>query len=100
MHTHPRLSKSGVELVKRFEGLRRTAAQLPAGGWTIGYGHTVSARQGAEVSPEDAEALLLYDLGRTAKAVDAAVFTPLNQNQYDALIAFAFNVGIDNFLRS
>ena len=100
MHTHPRLSKSGVELVKRFEGLRRTAAQLPAGGWTIGSGHTISARQGAEVSPEDAEALLLYDLGRTAKAVDAAIFTPVNQNQYDALVAFAFNVGIDNFLRS
>ena len=100
MQTHPRLSKSGVELVKRFEGLRRTSAQLPAGGWTIGYGHTASARQGAQVSAEDAEALLLYDLRKVAQAVDAAVFTPVNQNQFDALTAFAFNVGVDNFLRS
>jgi lysozyme len=100
MQTHPRLSKSGLELVKRFEGLRQSAASLPAGGWTIGYGHTVSARQGARVSAEDAEALLLYDLRKVAQAVDEAVFTPLNQNQFDAIVAFAFNVGVDSFLRS
>jgi lysozyme len=100
MQTHPRLSRSGVELVKRFEGFRQNAASLPAGGWTIGYGHTVSARQGATVSADDAEALLLYDLRKVAQAVDAAVFTPLTQNQFDAIVAFAFNVGVDNFLRS
>ena len=89
-----------VELVKQFEGLRRRAARLPEGGWTIGYGHTVSARRGASVTSGEAEALLLYDLNRVATAVDELVFTPLNQNHFDALVSFAFNIGADNFRRS
>ncbi len=97
MKLQMRVSRSGLELVKRFEGLRRRAARLPRGGWTIGYGHTLSAREGAEVGPQDAEALLLYDLNRAAEVVDEVVFTPVNQNQFDALVAFAFNIGVENF---
>jgi lysozyme len=100
MTLHPRLPRSGVELVKRFEGLRLKAARLPDGRWTIGYGHTASAREGAEVTAEDAEALLLYDLGRVALIVDEAVLSPLNENQFAALVAFAFNVGPERFTRS
>jgi len=86
-----------VDLVKQFEGLRRRAARLPEGGWTIGYGHTASARRGASVSSGEAEALLLYDLNRVAAEVDALVFTPISQNQFDALVSFAFNIGVGNF---
>ncbi len=86
--------------MKRFEGLRRKAARLADGGWTIGYGHTRSAREGAEVGPEEAEALLIYDLRKVAEALVANVYTPLNQNQFDALAAFAFNIGVENFTRS
>jgi lysozyme len=100
MKLHPRVTRSVLELVKRFEGLRRRAARLPNGGWTIGYGHTRSAREGAVVSPEDADALLYYDLSEVAEKVEAWTFTPLNQNQFEALTAFAFNIGIDNFRRS
>ena len=100
MKLHPRVTRSGVELVKRFEGLRRQAARLPDGGWTIGYGHTRSARAGAVVSPEDAEALLYYDLTEVAEKVEAWTFTPLNQNQFEALTALAFNIGLENFRRS
>lgn len=94
---HPRLSKAAIELVKSFEGLRRTAARLPGGGWTIGYGHTLSAREGAEVTADQAEALLLYDLDKTARQVDVLVTTGMNANQFSALIAFAFNIGLENF---
>jgi lysozyme len=100
MKLHPRVTRSVVELVKRFEGLRRRAARLPDGGWTIGYGHTRSAREGAVVSPEDAEALLYYDLTEVAEKVEAWTFTPLNQNQFEALTALAFNIGLENFRRS
>jgi lysozyme len=100
MKLHPRVTRSAVELVKRFEGLRRRAARLPDGGWTIGYGHTRSAREGAVVSPEDADALLYYDLSEVAQKVEAWTFTPLNQNQFEALTAFAFNIGVENFRRS
>ena len=49
MEPRHRVSRAGIELIKRFEGLRRRAARLPDGGYTVGYGHTRSAREGAEV---------------------------------------------------
>jgi len=100
MTPHPGLSRAGLELVKRFEGLRRKAARLDGGGWTIGYGHTVSAREGAEVTADQAEALLIYDLDKVARAVEPLIFAPLDKNQFNALVAFAFNVGLENFRTS
>jgi lysozyme len=100
MLSRHRVSRAAIELIKRFEGYRRHAAQLPDGRWTIGYGHTLTAREGAEVSESDAEALLLYDLISVAHVVSENVYSPLSQNQFDALTSFAFNVGSDNFRRS
>jgi lysozyme len=60
----------------------------------------LTAREGASVSEKDAEALLLYDLISVAHSVNEHTYTPLNQNQFDALVCFAFNIGLDNFLRS
>jgi lysozyme len=94
------VSRAAVELIKRFEGYRMKAAQLPDGRWTLGYGHTLTARAGASVSEQDAEALLLYDLITVAHAVNENVFAPLNQNQFDALVCFSFNIGTENFVRS
>ena len=90
-------SRAAIDLIKRFEGYRRTAARLDDGRWTIGYGHTKTARQGVEVSEADAEALLIYDLMEVAGALNALVYTPLNQNQFDALSAFVFNIGVAGF---
>jgi lysozyme len=95
-----RVSRAAITLIKRFEGYRQKAAQLPDERWTIGYGHTLTARQGAEVSLDDAEALLLYDLIAVTHALNEQLFVPLNQNQFDALTSFAFNVGLDNFRSS
>jgi lysozyme len=100
MKPRHQVSRAAVDLIKRFEGYRSKAAQLPDGRWTIGYGHTLTAREGAQVSEQDAEALLLYDLISVAHAVNEQTFTPLTQNQFDALCAFAFNIGLDNFKRS
>jgi len=92
--------RAAIEMIKRFEGFRRTAAELDDGRWTVGYGHTKTARQGAEVSEADAEALLIYDLMEVSTAINQWIYTPLNQNQFDALAAFAFNIGLDNFRQS
>lgn len=100
MSPRHRVSRTAIELIKRFEGYRRKAAQLPDGRWTIGHGHTLTTRRGAEVSEADAEALLLYDLIAVAQAVEEQVHAPLTPNQFDALCAFAFNIGLDNFARS
>ncbi|WP_411286949.1 glycoside hydrolase family protein [Phenylobacterium sp.] len=100
MKPRHRVSRTAIELLKRFEGYRWQAAELPDGRWTIGYGHTQTARQGAQVSEEDAEALLLYDLIAVAHTVNELTYTPLSQNQFDALCGFTFNIGLDNFRRS
>ncbi len=100
MKSRQQVSKAAIELIKTFEGYRPKAAQLADGRWTIGYGHTLTAREGAEVSTSDAEALLLYDLIAVAHAVNEHVYTPLTQNQFDGLTCFAFNIGVENFRRS
>ena len=97
MQPRHRVSRAGIDLIKRFEGYRRQAARLPDGRWTLGHGHTLSARQGAQVSPDDAEALLRYDLIAITQAVSETVYTPLSQNQFDALASFVFNLGLENF---
>ena len=100
MKPRHQVTRTAVDLIKRFEGYRQKAAQLPDGRWTVGYGHTLTARAGASVSEKDAEALLLYDLISVAHSVNEHTYAPLNQNQFDALVCFAFNIGLDNFLRS
>ena len=100
MKLHPRLSRAAVELVTRFETFQPLAQPASVGGWTVGYGHTRSARHGAQVTCADAEALLLYDLSAAADGVEAALFAPVTQRQFEALTAFAFNIGADNFRRS
>lgn len=100
MKARHQISRNAVTLIKRFEGFRANAAQLANGRWTIGYGHTLTAREGATVSTQDAEALLLYDLIAVAHVINEHSYTPLNQNQFDALASFAFNIGVENFQRS
>ena len=100
MKPRQQASRAALDLIERFEGYRRTAARLEDGRWTIGYGHTKTARQGAEVSEADAEALLIYDLMEVGGAVNDWVYTPLSQNQFDALCGFVFNIGLDNFRHS
>ncbi len=100
MKLHPRLSRAALELVTRFETFQPTAQPAAEAGWTVGYGHTRSAREGAHVTRSDAEALLLYDLSAAAEGVQAALFAPVTQRQFEALTAFAFNIGVGNFRRS
>lgn len=100
MQPRHQATRAAVELIKRFEGFRRRAARLPDGAWTIGYGHTRTAREGADITEADADALLIYDLAAVVKAINEWVFSPLTQNQFDALTAFVFNIGLPNFRRS
>ncbi len=94
MKLHPRVTSATLDFVAQFEGLRRQAARLPDGrGWTIGFGHTRTARQGAQVSAEEARALLAWDLSQAAAVIEATVFAPLEANAFDALCDFCFNVG-------
>lgn len=93
-------SKSGIELIKRHEGLRLNAYMCPGNVLTIGYGHTKSVYPNQVITAETAEELLKKDLLRFEKAVSRYVEVPLTQNQFDALVSFAFNVGVSAFRNS
>lgn len=92
-----KVSREGIVLIKSFEGFRPRAVARPEGGWIIGYGHTLSAREGATVSEADAELLLRYDLLAVEKRLNETAPQSLNQHQFDALASFAFSVGLDRF---
>lgn len=95
-----KVSREGIVLIKSFEGFRPRAVRGEDGRWTIGYGHTASAREGAVVGEQDAELLLQYDLMPVVKALNEQIAAPLNQHQFDALASFAISVGVDRFLSS
>ncbi|ESA32909.1 lysozyme [Leptolyngbya sp. Heron Island J] len=84
---------SGVHLIKTFEGLRLKAYQDAVGVWTIGYGTTRGVKPGQAISEAQAEALLKADLNRFEKAVNQTVRVSINDNQFAALVSFAYNVG-------
>jgi lysozyme len=92
-----RVSKSGLKLIKFFEGLRLHAYLCPAGVWTIGYGSTQIAGRNVSstdvISKENAEILLRNDLLRFEKIVNDRISVKLNQNQFDALVSHTFNTG-------
>ena len=92
-----KVSREGIVLIKSFEGFRPRAERRDPDGWIIGYGHTLSAREGSSVSEADAELLLQYDLIPVTRAVNEGVGGAVNQHQFDALASFAFSVGVERF---
>ncbi len=92
-------SYKGINLIKRFEGLRLEAYRCPAGVWTIGYGHTKGVKEGDIITEEQAEHFLKKDLEPVEKVVNRECMG-INQNQFDALVSFVFNVGETAFCRS
>nr|WP_297164289.1 lysozyme [uncultured Dysgonomonas sp.] len=94
-----KIAITGVKLIQDFEGLELKAYKCPAGVWTIGYGHTKGVKQGDVITPAQATAYLQADLADAEKTVNSQNLK-INQNQYDALVSFTFNVGTGNFLKS
>ena len=95
------LSQRGLDLIKKFEGLRLTSYKCVAGVDTIGYGHTGSdVKPGMRITEEEAEKLLWKDTESAQQAVHSFVTAKINQNEYDALVSFTFNVGPTAFVNS
>ncbi|MBK8200103.1 MAG: lysozyme [Acidobacteria bacterium] len=96
-----RTSAQGLELIQSFEGFRPRAARLPGGGWLIGFGHTATARAGLQISMRDALLILRHhDLPAIEQQIAEQVLSPLSQNEFDALVSFAFNIGPEAFAAS
>lgn len=91
------VSQRGIDLIKLHEGLRLRSYLCPANVWTIGYGHTGNVTNNQVITSEQAESILKSDLKRFELGVMNAVKVDLNQNQFDALVSLAFNIGGSNF---
>tara|TARA_B100001093_G_scaffold192641_2_gene185165 strand:- start:1343 stop:1750 length:408 start_codon:yes stop_codon:yes gene_type:complete len=76
-----------------FEGCKLEAYKCAAGVWTIGYGSTKGVKEGDTITQEEAEQLLLKDVAVYEKAVTKAVNVLLEQNQYDSIVSWTFNLG-------
>lgn len=94
------IGQAGLALIKQFEGCRLIAYQCSAGVWTIGYGHTAGVYKGMKITQAQADAFLKQDVAKFEKYINNLSYVPftaqLNQNQFDALVSFAFNLGQGN----
>lgn len=100
-----RTSENGIALIKRSEALRLDAYQDAVGVWTIGYGWTgpvegIPVHGGMIISQDTAEILLRNGLLQYERAINQLVTATLNQNQFDALVSLAYNIGLGAFERS
>ena len=96
-----KLSKTGAEFIASFEGFRADAYwDLWGQVWTIGYGHTSGVVAGQKVTKAKALKLLQEDAATAARAIRDLVHVRLNQNQFDALVSFVFNLGAGSLAES
>lgn len=111
------LSEDGSNLIKRFEGVRLKPYRCPAGLWTIGVGSVLYPEQHAQTLKERAQfclkpehfrnftedevdELFRKDIRRFERGVRRLITYPINQHQFDALVSFAFNLGLGALQRS
>lgn len=95
------MKTKNIDKIKKHEALRLTA-YLPTKDdvWTIGWGHTKTARQGMVITEAQAEDLLRQDLAWVEDTIKRLVKVPLGQNQFDALASLIFNIGGAAFAKS
>jgi len=102
------ISARGLKLIADFEGLRLKAYPDPGTGnepWTIGYGTTVypdgrKVKKGDVITQAQALDYLKQDVKKFATSVTQVVTVPLNQNRFDALVSFTYNLGVGALARS
>lgn len=97
-------SQNCINLIKQFEGFYAKSYLCPASVWTIGYGSTMwndgqRVREGQFISLENAEKLLMWELTNKGNVINGLKLN-LNQNQFDSVLSFVYNLGIGAFQKS
>ena len=95
-----RTSEAGLDLIKQFEGFSPVAYYCPGGRLTIGYGDTLDVIEGQTITEEDADARLRARVIEFENCVERYVAEHLSQNEFDALVSLAYNIGTANFAKS
>ena len=89
-----RISEKGIDLIKKYEGVKLESYFCPVGILTIGYGHTGNDVFGNQkISIDEAERMLIKDLIKFEKIVNKRLKITQNQNQFDALVSHTYNTG-------
>ena len=100
-----KVSSKGLELIKEFEGFSSVAYLCSAKKATIGYGNTfwedgTPVKIGDQISKERAETLLKHVVDNFSVAVEVDIKIEVTQNQFDALVSLAYNIGLRAFKKS
>ena len=95
-----KISLEGLALIKKFEGCRLESYKCSANVLTIGYGHTSGVKETDTITQDEADKLLQEDVEQFEKHVDDNVTVELGQSQFDALVAWTFNLGVGNLRES
>lgn len=95
-----RTSKKGIQVIKEFEGCRLKAYADIVGVWTIGYGFTKDVKPGDVMTQAECEERLLEELRSYEQAVHEATGGKYTQNQFDAMVSLAWNIGIGGVRKS
>lgn len=90
-----KINDEGLKLIMSFEGCKLKAYQDSVGVWTIGWGHTGNVKAGQTITQKQADNFLLKDLAKFEKAVND-LKRDFNENQFSALVSFAYNCGPQN----
>ena len=89
-----KMGKKGIDLIKHFEGFSPTVYACPSGVPTLGFGSTHGITMDSPpITEEEGLELLMLDIAKFERAVERLITAPLNQNQFDALVSFSFNLG-------
>lgn len=94
-----KLNEKGIALMHQFEGLKLEAYLCPAKVWTIGYGNTyyedgTKVKQGDKITKERAEQLFTnITEEKFCKPLRTLIKSKVNDNQFSALVCFAYNLG-------
>jgi len=94
------ISQEGLSLIKKFEGCEYNAYKCAADVLTIGYGHTKGVKEGDLITQQEADALLLHEMDEYEGYINNMVTVDLEQNQFDALVSWVFNLGSSNLSSS
>ena len=95
-----KIGSKGLELIKHFEGCELEAYKCPAGVWTIGYGHIKGVQEGMKITEMQAEEMLQSELIEYEGYINDLVEVELNQNQFDAMVSWVYNLGGGNLRAS
>lgn len=95
-----KMSEKGKIFLIKEEGERLIAYKCSANVWTIGIGHTLGVREGQKITKKESRRLFENDLLKFENCVNRIVKTALTQQQFDALVSLAYNIGCGAFSKS